>query len=225
MISVSTLLGILAPYDCLSCGAEGSLLCTWCAVDAISPVPSSCFRCAKITKDFAVCGTCRSSIRLPRVWYSARYEDIAKKLITGLKFEQKRDSARIIAEFMHSKLPFSPETLIVPVPTARTRVRQRGFDHTRLIAKFLSNQSGQKMITALIRLGSTRQVGQPRNIRLKQTKGIFRVLKPDQIKGKNILLIDDVITTGSTLSEAASVLRKAGAKKVEAAVFAVSRSQ
>ena len=74
----------------------------------------------------------------------------------------------------------------------------------------------------LARTGGQRQLGQHRDVRVKQMEGAFRILNPDAVRGKHVLLVDDVLTTGATCEAAARALRQAGAKQVGATVFAVA---
>lgn len=117
-------------------------------------------------------------------------------------------------------VPAAMDYLVVPVPTATARIRERGFDHTDLLAKRVAMISGLREIKALRRLDQTRQLGSKREDRLTQLTGSFAVKNPLGIHGRKILLIDDVITTGGTLIAAAKALRAAGAKSVDALVFA-----
>lgn len=110
--------------------------------------------------------------------------------------------------------------LVIPIPTATSRIRQRGFGHGELLARVLSHKIALQNAMALGRLGQTRQLGSRRSDRLKQPKGNYFVRQPKTIKGRNILLVDDVVTTGATIREATKVLRKAGAQRIDALIFA-----
>ena len=124
---------------------------------------------------------------------------------------------------MHEALPyFAADILIVPVPTATSRVRSRGYDHAKLLAKELAGAAQLKHESLLLRLCQTRQAGAKRQTRIQQLEGAFGLKKQD-IKGKHVLLVDDVVTTGATLEEAAKVLKQAGAKTIDAVVFAQKR--
>lgn len=171
-----------------------------------------------------MCPTCKRTIPLQHVWIATEYLGLAKELVRALKFGYKRQAASIMAHYMQDVLPLIDEqTLIVPIPTAATRVRQRGFDQTRLIALELSKHTGLEQVHCLRRMGKTRQVGAKRTKRLKQLEDALWVADGAKIRGRKILLIDDVVTTGATITAAAKTLKQAGAKSVGAIVFAQTK--
>lgn len=220
--------GWLTPLDCLSCGSEGSVLCEACSTTEIIAYGQHCFGCGSLSENGRTCPKCRR-LGAPRyVWISTTYEGVAKKLINSYKFAGTRLAAEKIAQLMADTLSdFNRQSdltrldyLLVPVPTATSRRRRRSFDHARLLAKHLGSKTNMKLIDALGRLGQSRQVGARREVRLKQLNESYWVRLPYLINGRNILLIDDVVTTGASLSAAGRVLRQAGAKRVDALVFA-----
>lgn len=136
------------------------------------------------------------------------------RLIDGYKFSNTKAADRPLADLLHSHLPELPQnTVIVPVPTVNSHIRQRGYDHMLLVAKRLGRLRGltvdtslQRVTTSVQRLASARQ-------RAAQAKVAFacaKPLNPDAI----YVLVDDVITTGSTVKYAAKTLLDAGAGEV-----------
>lgn len=153
----------------------------------------------------------------------AGYDDpIAKELVRTLKFERAKGAAVAMADAMAAALEVSGEVYITHVPTANSRVRERGYDQAALIARELARRTGRPYIPLLARLSGQRQLGQQREVRIKQMEGAFRVLNPALVNRKHVLIVDDVLTTGATCEAAARALRQAGAKYVSAAVFAVA---
>ena len=114
--------------------------------------------------------------------------------------------------------------LVVPVPLHKSRRRSRGFNQSELIARAAVRQLPRKLETltdALVRQRDTiSQVGLSREERIENVRDAFRVAQPSRVNGRDILLVDDVMTTGTTLSECARVLKQAGAERVWAATVA-----
>ena len=197
------------------------MLCKWCLPDAFPGIPSRCYRCQRIGRDSATCALCRHQTVLKHVWVATAYDDAAKQLLHVYKFERAQAAAAIIGDAMMDRLPYlPPETLIVPVPTASVRIRQRGYDHAALLAKRIAAQKGLCWLPGAVRLTQARQVGASRQQRHDQLKEAFMIAKPRLIQGASVLLVDDVLTTGATLETLAKALKQAGAKTVNAVVFA-----
>ncbi|MBW3568757.1 hypothetical protein KY385_01355 [Candidatus Parcubacteria bacterium] len=149
------------------------------------------------------------------------YQDTAKELLHRLKFERTSSAAEPIAAAIDNILPdLPPGTLVVYVPTANSRVRIRGYDQAKLIAQKVAKRRNWPYQTLLMRKGSSRQVGSGRQDRFKQIESALLPVKQGNIKSANILMIDDVTTTGATLEAAAKILKSAGAQTIDAAVFA-----
>lgn len=215
------LISVIAPTDCHICGIEGYMLCLNCRPVVLPDLESRCYLCNKLTVSNSVCASCRSSSRLRRVWWLAEYEGTAKELIHALKYGRKRAFAHEFGEILAESLPYIPEdTLIMPIPTASSRIRVRGFDQAVLLAKAFSSSRVLPLTQGLRRTSQVDQIGKGRVQRLQQMKSSLAIGSESHIVGKNILLVDDVLTTGATLEAAASALRRSGAKHVDAAVIA-----
>jgi ComF family protein len=158
------------------------------------------------------------------VWVCSTYNNTAKKLVHLLKFNFTRSAAALMAAEMSKIMPRLPaHTIIVHVSAVSSHIRQRGFDQSALIARELSYLLSLPHMHVLGRLGQKRQVGASRSTREEQLKDAFRPLSLPTIQGAHVLLVDDVLTTGSTLEEAARTLREAGATSVSAVVFAQAK--
>jgi competence protein ComFC len=215
------IISIFAPHFCEICAVEGEILCTICMEAEILRVPARCYRCFRGTPDSTVCDKCKRQSPLKNVWVRAVYDNKTGPLLIKYKFERARSSYRVFAHAIAGALPYlTNETVVVPVPSSTERIRQRGYDHAQLIAKELAYIKGYSYARPGIRFGQAHQFGSSRKKRLMQLEGVFLVTKPHEIKGKQILIVDDVLTTGATLETYARVLKKAGAKQVRAAVFA-----
>jgi ComF family protein len=155
-----------------------------------------------------------------------------RDLIHLLKYQQVRPAAavlgRMLAEAIASleaTLPAGP-VAVIPVPLHERKRAQRGFNQSDVIAraalKHLRRQEHfELMAGALVRRRETEsQIGLTRHQRRENLRGAFAVADPEQIVKRNVLLVDDVFTTGTTASECASVLRRAGANRVYVATVA-----
>lgn len=145
---------------------------------------------------------------------------LLEKMTKEFKYNSKRHLARPLAEILNEVLP-KGDYVIVPLPTIDKHIRQRGFDHMKLMGMELAKLRGCEVRMLLKRVNSTVQVGATREKRLTQMAEAYMVDGAVDARRK-YLLIDDVATTGASLKAAEEVLRKAGAKKIEKAVLITS---
>lgn len=221
---------MVAPPTCIVCSAEGAVLCADCTKRLIIPYGETCWNCAVRSPGGRTCRRCRLPGTPSYVWLATSYDDTAALLLKVYKFGHLRAAADTLSRIMVGAVgDFLPEDalksanyLVVPVPTATSRRRSRGFGHSELLARKIAAQLGLKYLPALGRLGQSRQVGSRRELRLSQSDGKYFVRLPRIIKGRRILLVDDVVTTGATLRAATKALRTAGARQVDALAFAKS---
>lgn len=212
---------LIAPHRCVACGVEGGLLCPGCEHEFISRPPARCYRCHKLTRQSAVCTGCRSSVKLSHVWVGALYQDVAKEIVHRYKFARAKSGGLAIAGIIDQVLPYLPKDIIIShIPTANKRVRTRGYDQARLIARHLAEKRGWRHETLLERSGKSRQVGAGRKQRFSHLEKALTVRPNKNLKGRHILLVDDITTTGATVEAAAKTLKEAGAKTIDAVVFA-----
>jgi len=237
---------VLFPSDCLVCGAplvniSRLPVCLDCihAIHSIAGVV--CAICGeRLFSAHAVagpegeprCGLCRrTEPAFARAVAYGSYEGGLRELIHLLKFGGVRPAAnvlgRMLAEAITGLQPESPEDMaVVPVPLHRTKLRQRGFNQAELIARTAVklNAAPNRLrlrAGALERKRETpSQTGLTRHQRRLNLRGAFAVAQPEGVKGREVLLVDDVYTTGATVSECARVLRQAGATKVWVATVA-----
>lgn len=196
-------------------------MCRQCMEFEIPNVPSRCYRCQQATKEFATCPNCRRNTSLRHVWVRCLYEGPSSQLLLAFKFERVRAAYLPLAEALTGTMPLiAQDTVVMGVPTVTGRIRERGYDHVRLITRHFATTSKLIWATPVVRSGQVHQFGSSRLVRRKQLENSFHVVQAELIRGKKILLLDDVLTTGATLETLASVLKAAGAKQVDAVVFA-----
>jgi ComF family protein len=152
------------------------------------------------------------------------YEEPVVGLVLRLKYNAEADVASMVLPFLVDALPAAAPDIIVPVPLTPKRAKQRGYNQALLLANGLSKKLEIPVAEPLARVKET--VAQ-KNMTLKQRQenlsNAFEVRDKSQVKGKCVLLVDDVLTTGTTASECAKVLKRAGAKKVFVLTIATTK--
>ncbi len=212
------MLSVLLPRLCLGCetvlGPDESWLCPVCMGSVRASV-----RPRKRTLEISR-GTSLS------ISYPLDYSAAVARLITGLKYGDKPGLAGLLSGFMIEGLAegISTRTVVVPVPVGAARRRERGYNQTELLAARIARGLGlAHEKDMLVKLRSTAsQTGLERERRLRNVAGSFGVRPGFCLEGKAVLLIDDVVTTGSTLRDCARALLESGAREVSACVAASS---
>jgi predicted amidophosphoribosyltransferase len=197
----------------------------------LTPIaPPICATCGRSCRPRAVlCGRCSRRLAaaepllsagpqgLDRVWSSASHEGVARSLVAALKFRRLLPAADLMADRIHWLAPAHMLSgTVVAVPPAASRLRRRGFDPAGELAGALAERIEAPIGRCLVRRSDRRQVGRRRAERLGQPPRIAAV----GAVPASVLLVDDVLTTGATLSACARALRDAGATRVVAVTFA-----
>lgn len=153
-------------------------------------------------------------------------EPPADALVHGLKYEGWAGLAREMGEAMVRALGRGgdpPWALVTPVPTTGARERARGYNQARLLAGVVARRLGLPLVRTLVRVrGGPTQVALPPSQRRANVKGAFQAVRParTRLAGAHVVLVDDVLTTGATAAQAATVLDRAGAAEVTVLTFA-----
>jgi ComF family protein len=214
---VERLMQLVAPHPCSGCGKIGSLLCLHCKYDIVSEPFLGCILCARPELN-GVCKTHESAFQ--KAYVVGLRDGVLRLLIDGLKFHYMKEAAKSAAELLDEHLPILPmDTVIVPVPTLTAHIRQRGFDQVDLIARHLGYLRGLDVKPLLSRAGNATQHHLKRRERLVEAKSAFELSPVSSGSDSSIkLLIDDIITTGSTVSEAAKLLAQDGSTVIVGAL-------
>ncbi|MDQ3572490.1 MAG: hypothetical protein M3383_06465 [Actinomycetota bacterium] len=156
---------------------------------------------------------------------AASYEGVPRELVAKLKYASRIGLAEVAAELMVRALGTARPDWIVSVPPAPARERARGFDNAHLLARLVAKlaPSGRAGV-CLARDDGPRQVGRSRAARLADPPRIRLLRENIRLRGDDLWLVDDVVTTGATISACASVLREAGARRVRALTFACAEA-
>ena len=147
-------------------------------------------------------------------WTLGRRSGVLQRLIGSFKFQYQRSASTTIIELMHRGAPSFPlNAVMVPIPTAATHVRQRGYDHSLILAKKLGKRRNLAIRRMLVRCHDAVQHKSTRAQRLQQAQTAFRVVGAIDAS-LTYVVFDDIVTTGATLNQAARVLKEAGARTV-----------
>ena len=216
-------LDLVFPIHCAGCGREGSIICKQCAVELERLMPPYCRVCA----DPGVNGLCRWCNQSPTGFESLRspfvFKGPIREAIHRLKYKGERASAERLAGLMAGYLKHNPVAVdaLIPAPLHPRRLRNRGYNQSALLAREVGIclQLPVKE-NLLVRIKDPRpQVEtQTRDERRDNVAGNF--VSHGDVTGLAVLLLDDVATTGSTLSECAWALKAAGVVRVHALTLA-----
>lgn len=202
---VEAVLHYVAPHPCSGCGKIGSLLCHYCKYDIVSEPFSGCFVCG-VSDLLGICA--EHGIPAENARIVSTYTSALKALLYSLKFKYAKAASKTAAELLNDALPKYPRNaVVVSVPTLYSHIRQRGFDHVGLIAKQFAALRGLEYKALLTRTNKATQHHLGREDRMNEAKQAFAYTATAQHQNAPILLIDDIITTGSTIREAANTLR------------------
>lgn len=227
------------PSDCRLCGAPLTNIsrlpvCVDCLHNVVPLTGASCEICGEALAGAALNQqTCAACVDLRphfvRATAYGAYDTELRELIHLLKYARVESAAKALGELLAEAIqklgPMADDVLVIPVPLYRSKRRERGFNQAELIARAAMKKNafpGLKLATDV--LARTRptvsQIGLTRPQRVENMRGAFRVVHPNKVVGSSVILVDDVLTTGTTASECARVLRRAGAEKVWVATVA-----
>lgn len=210
---INVLLEVLSPNRCQRCGLQGESLCGRCKKYLLGTNPG-----------YAISGIDGFS----RVIVGGVKEGLLSVMLKQYKYQGRRDLAHIlawkawkVAERELFETSEVGEVVIVPLPTIRRHIRERGFDHMLMLARELCRMGENlKLEPILERLNKTVQVGKSAKVRREQARQAYGLKKEAKLRGDiHYVLFDDVWTTGSSMRAAAEVMRNAGACKISALVL------
>jgi len=229
----ATLLEFFLPRMCLFCGvpvgeAAQVAVCPECEAQIKWVESPLCTCCGMVfaNRDGAdrVCGSCQADPPpFARARAAALYDGPVAQAITRFKFSRQLAFLPVMQQWLKRPLCLelvAAADLLTPVPLHPKRIKKRGFNQSLLLARAFPGAPVAR--EAVVRTRHTApQVGLNPKQRQDNVKGAFSVTDPALIKGKHVLLVDDLYTTGATVKECARVLRRAGASRVE--VLTVAR--
>jgi ComF family protein len=218
-------LDLLFPRWCVGCGGEGSFLCQSCQHSLPRIEPPICSRCGKPQAGGQLClGCVEWPAAIDGIRSPFRFEGTTREAVHQLKYRNLRALAPLLAGLLNDYLRTHPMPgeVLVPVPLHRKRLRERGYNQSRLLSEELGKLNGLPVVADCL----VRQINNPPQARTstvderrENVVGVFDC-RDDRLRGKQVLLIDDVATSGATLDACAAVLKASGAVSVWALTFA-----
>ncbi len=224
------ILDLLFPKSCFGCGRLGSYVCKTCEGMLSPSVWDICFYCQKPSFLGFTHPACKKPYGVDQFVFLYRYNTYLKKIIKGIKYRLVTQATRefyllMCKEIVRKKIKIihlwkEGDYILNPIPLSVKRQRKRGFNQSLLFGSMFSSHFGLSLVECFERVKDTIPQAQLEAKKRKSNIGGVFYIK-EKVVEKNIILFDDVVTTGSTVKEAAEVLKKAGVKKVS--VFSIAK--
>ncbi len=229
------LVSLVFPYRCLGCREflEHGYICQPCLQSVPVRYRLECIGCRQTSPGGLTCDDCKKENPLNRVFIVADYRDpVVARAIRAMKYKFLQELAEPLAQLASTyiqnqvgthKISFPGENFVViPIPMHQRRQNWRGFNQAVLMADLVAARYRLERSDTLVRVShrATQAGISDRSTRMQNIKHAYTCPLPDSVQGRNVLLIDDVCTTGATLNECARVLKSVGARTVSALVIA-----
>ncbi|MBI4008875.1 ComF family protein [Candidatus Roizmanbacteria bacterium] len=222
---------LLFPKFCLGCGYLGAYICINCQKKLSYLKKDICLYCGKDSLSGFTHPGCRRNLGIDGFLSVLHYNDFLKAIIKNIKYRLAVDvweefclvvKPERLKKILIYKSLLRDDFLLEPIPLHAHKLQLRGFNQAKIIAQYLQSFLNCRKSGVLLRIRNTPSQTQLQNqkSRYHNMLGAFGVLANKNISGKNFVLVDDVVTTGSTLKEAAKVLKKNGARQVFAITIA-----
>ena len=225
------LLDLIFPKRCVQCKKVGSYICENCFAFLSFDVKSICLSCQRPVPDGLTHKMCIGKYTIDGCFSAISYKKTAKKLIYNFKYKPYlTDLKNFLSDLLYESLiqnesfnrvlKSSKNWIFVPIPLYSSKFRNRGYNQSEILSKELAKRLNFRSSNFLKRVKKTQtQVGLKLEQRKKNIKNAFAfnyelITNNYELKNAHIFLVDDIVTTGSTLLEAANILKRNGAKKV-----------
>ncbi|OGN05507.1 MAG: hypothetical protein A3B99_03075 [Candidatus Yanofskybacteria bacterium RIFCSPHIGHO2_02_FULL_44_12b] len=237
--SMKWLSDLIFPAKCVGCGEFPGgkfrgYLCGRCMASIKIKNSFECIGCKKSVPLGKTCYFCRDGNSIDQLLVAADYKDFkVEALLKAIKYRFIKDlilpAFILVKKYLkHFNLKkeadlFQGRPLVVPIPLHRARYNWRGFNQSEILAGLLADNfqmHTRSDIIVRIKKSKPQAEIEDREERMKNVESFFCVLRPEAVRGRTVLLVDDICTTGATLNEAAKVLKASGAKKVVGLVVA-----
>lgn len=221
------ILDFLFPKRCVSCQKFGEYFCKKCLSQIQFVQNQACPVCQRPSITGATHYRCQTKLSLDGLISAVYYLGPARAAIHKLKYRWVFNIANDLVKLITTKINFAklfPQErfIVLPIPLHPARESLRGFNQSEKLAKILAKKLNWEIANNILkRVKNTKpQTELPAAERRKNVSGAFKVVKPAAVRGKNFILVDDLVTTGSTLKSAGFVLKRAGVASVWGLTFA-----
>ncbi len=220
------LLDLFFPKRCIQCKKFGAYVCASCFAKIQFDDALLCFVCNRSAMQGMTHPMCKTRYTIDGIFSCLVYRGVVKRLLYVFKFQPHiTDVEGLLRDLFYEGFIQSEsfyrhvdkDTLIMPIPLSAAKFRSRGYNQSALLAKGIAKRMQLRFVDGLKRIKHTQpQVGKDREEQKRNMKGAFQLDKKAEalIKEKTIFLVDDIVTSGATLREAAAVLKHNGAKRV-----------
>ncbi len=224
-----SILDLIFPVTCIKCGKEGNYLCDECANQIKKYEHSFCPECRMKTGIGEYCEKCKRNNELAGILLDYDFDD--KLLLNAVhlfKYEFVRELKKPLAKLLPRKKIIEvadKNSIIIPVPTHKSKLNSRGYNQSELLAKELALDLKIEFRSDILTKSKKThsQMSLKREDRIDNLKNAFKIKNYSPIKGKTILIVDDICTTGSTMKECATILSKHQPKQIWGVVIARGR--
>jgi len=218
-------LDLLFPQRCVGCGKEGDFICSSCRCSLPRIIPPLCPRCGKPQPSGVLCPSCVGwQARIDGIRSPFRFDGVVRQAIHELKYRNLRALAAPLARLLSDYLGTNPVPgeVLVPVPLHRKRLRERGYNQSSLLAHELGRLTGLPVVDdCLVRQRhAPPQARTPTVDERRSNVAEAFTCRDHRLRDRQILLIDDVSTSGATLDACAAALKEVGATSVWGLVLA-----
>jgi ComF family protein len=212
-------LNFLFPHRCIGCGREGELICSSCLINLPRIVPPVCPRCGRPQSSSILCPDCvKRQSYIDGIRSSYRFEGVIRQAIHQFKYRNLRSLATPLAQLISNYLKSYPipGDILIPVPIHKRRMRERGYNQSLLLAKKLGKLTDLPAIeNCLVRRIQSPPQARSASVEERHSNVAYAFVCNDSlINGRQVLLIDDVATSGATLDACAKALKATGASSV-----------
>lgn len=212
------MLELLFPTYCINCQRPGNYICMKCRKKLKNSLPE-CYICRRVSTQYLTHKQCRKN-NLEAVFIGWRYDDIAKKILSQFKYRYAYKISKILANLLVDRLRktgfldlITEEHVLMPIPSHISHTRKRGYNQSSLIAEELSRRVGIPILKeSLVRDKDKRYQSTMSSTKRAELGKVFSINR--KLPKEKIVLIDDVVTTGTTLNRAALALNKKDVKAI-----------